>query len=48
MQALTLGEPPVLTDDEMERVIEQMRKMSYGHAPYAEGTNDTARPRVLS
>lgn len=45
VQALTLGEPPVLPDDEMERVIEQMRRMSYGLAPDAEGTNDVARPR---
>ncbi len=44
VQALTLGEPPVLPGDEMARVIEQMRKMSYGHAPDAEGVNDTARP----
>lgn len=45
VQALTLGEPPILPDDEMERVIEQMRRMSYGLAPDAEGTNDVARPR---
>jgi L-fuculose-phosphate aldolase len=44
-QALTLGEPPVLPDDEMARVIEQMRRMSYGLAPDAEGTNDVARLR---
>lgn len=45
VQALTLGEPPILSDEEMERVIEQMRRMSYGLAPDAEGTNDLARPR---
>jgi L-fuculose-phosphate aldolase len=45
VQALTLGEPPILSDDEMARVIEQMRKMSYGQSPDAEGTNDVARPR---
>ncbi|WP_341878443.1 class II aldolase/adducin family protein (plasmid) [Aminobacter sp. P9b] len=45
VQALTLGEPLVLPDDEMARVIEQMRRMSYGLAPDAEGTNDVARPR---
>lgn len=44
VQALTLGEPPILPDDEMERVIEQMRPMSYGHAPDAKGVNDVARP----
>ena len=45
VQALTLGEPPILPDDEMERVIAQMKRMSYGLAPDAEGTNDAARPR---
>lgn len=45
VQALTLGDPPVLPDDEMERVIGQMRRMSYGLAPDAEGVNDIARPR---
>lgn len=48
VQALTLGEPPVLSDEEMERVIGQMRRMSYGHAPDAEGVNDIARPRSIS
>jgi L-fuculose-phosphate aldolase len=46
VQALTLGEPPVLPDDEMERVIAQMRRMSYGQAPDGEGVNDVARPRA--
>ncbi len=46
VQALSLGEPPVLPDEEMDRVIEQMRKMSYGQAPDAEGINDVARPRA--
>lgn len=45
VQALTLGEPPVLSDEEMERVIGQMKRMSYGMMPDAEGTNDVARPR---
>ncbi|WP_448955236.1 class II aldolase/adducin family protein [Labrys neptuniae] len=48
VQALSLGEPPILPDDEMERVIAQMRKMSYGHAPDAEGVNDIARPRATT
>lgn len=30
VQALRLGEPPVLPDDKMTRVIEEMRRMSYG------------------
>ncbi len=45
IQALTIGEPPVLDDAEMARVIEQMRKMSYGLSPDAEGVNEVARPR---
>lgn len=45
VQALALGEPPVLSDDEMERVIAQMKRMSYGFGPEAEGSNDVARPR---
>jgi L-fuculose-phosphate aldolase len=45
VQALPLGEPPVLPEDEMARVIEQMRRMSYGLSPDPDGTNDVARPR---
>ncbi|UZE52315.1 class II aldolase/adducin family protein [Rhodopseudomonas sp. P2A-2r] len=32
VQALTLGEPPVLSDEEMARVALQMKTMSYGKA----------------
>ena len=46
VQALVIGEPPVLPDEEMERVIDQMRRMSYGLGPEAEGSNDVARPRA--
>ena len=45
VQALTLGEPPILSNEEMERVIAQMKRMSYGFGPEAEGSNDVARPR---
>jgi L-fuculose-phosphate aldolase len=45
LQALVMGEPPVLPDDEMERVIAQMTRMSYGLGPEEEGANDVARPR---
>ncbi|MFZ2103063.1 MAG: class II aldolase/adducin family protein, partial [Oricola sp.] len=45
VQALTLGDPPVLLDEEMERVIAQMRRMSYGFSPDEDGVNDVARPR---
>ncbi len=41
VQALTLGEPPILGEEEMARVIEQMRRMSYGLPPDGEGVNDT-------
>lgn len=44
--ALSLGEPPVLSDEEMERVLGQMKRMSYGFGPEAEGSNDVARPRA--
>jgi L-fuculose-phosphate aldolase len=44
-QALTLGDPPILSDEEMARVIEQMRRTSYGRPPDLDGVNDVARPR---
>lgn len=45
VHALTLGPPPVLSDEEMGRVMDQMRRMSYGQAPDPEGTNDVPRER---
>lgn len=45
VQALALGEPPVLPEEEMVRVIAQMKRMSYGLGPEEEGANDVARPR---
>jgi L-fuculose-phosphate aldolase len=45
VHALMLGEPPVLPEEEMTRVMDQMKRMSYGLAPDAEGTNDVARAR---
>ena len=45
VKALSIGETPVLSEQEMKRVIEQMRRMSYGKGPEPEGTNDIARPR---
>ena len=44
-QTLAMGEPPVLSDEEMERVIGQMTRMGYGLGPEEEGSNDVARPR---
>jgi L-fuculose-phosphate aldolase len=46
VQALTLGEPPILSDEEMARVIGQMQRMSYGMGPEPEGSNDVARPKA--
>ncbi len=46
VQALTLGEPPILSDEEMVRVIAQMQRMSYGFGPEPEGSNDIARPKA--
>lgn len=48
VQALTLGEPPILPDEEMARVLQQMKNMSYGKAPDLEGVNDTARLKAAS
>ncbi|MBK8439390.1 MAG: class II aldolase/adducin family protein [Rhodobacter sp.] len=45
LQALAIGEPPVLSDAEMARVIAQMQRMSYGLGPEEEGVGDIARPR---
>lgn len=45
VQALTLGEPPILDDEEMARVIQQMKNMSYGQAPDLNGVNDVAKRR---
>jgi L-fuculose-phosphate aldolase len=45
VQALTIGDPPILSDEEMARVMRQMRQMSYGHAPDLEGVNDVPRQR---
>ncbi len=44
VKALSIGETPILSEKEMERVIEQMRRMSYGKGPEPEGYNDIARP----
>jgi len=44
VQALVLGEPPVLDDAEMGRVIEQIRRMSYGLPPDLEAVDGVAKP----
>ena len=45
LQARVIGEPPVLSDAEMARVIAQMQRMSYGLGPEEEGVGDIAHPR---
>lgn len=46
LQALALGEPPVLPDDEIERVIARMSRLGYGQAHEGEGADGIARPRA--
>lgn len=43
VHALAIGEPPHLPPHEMDRVIEQIRRMSYGQAPDLEHVTDTPR-----
>lgn len=40
-----LGEPPILPEDGMERVMEQMRRMSDGLAPNEESKSGNAHRR---
>jgi len=44
-KALTLGEPEILPDEEMQNVRDQMQRMSYGHMPDAPGVNDVPKLR---
>ena len=46
INACALGEPPVLSDSEMDRVLEQMKRMSYGKSPEADDAGDIAKPRL--
>ncbi len=41
VHALAIGEPPHLPPHEMDRVAEQMRRMSYGEAPDLDHIGDT-------
>ncbi|WP_340254659.1 class II aldolase/adducin family protein [Roseobacter sp. HKCC-CH-9208] len=45
INACALGEPPVLSDNEMDRVLKQMKRMSYGRGPEADDALDIAKPR---
>jgi len=44
VHALAIGEPPRLSEVEMNQVIEQMRRMSYGQTPDLESAADRPRP----
>jgi L-fuculose-phosphate aldolase len=46
LYAHLLGQPPVLPDEEMARVMEQMRRKDYGQAPDREAVVDSPRPRA--
>ena len=43
IKALSIGNTDILSDDEMDKVVKQMERMSYGKGPEAEGTNDIAK-----
>jgi L-fuculose-phosphate aldolase len=43
VHALAIGEPPHLSVAEMQKVAEQMRRMSYGRAPDLDEVKDTPR-----
>ena len=43
--ALALGEPPVLADEEIERVIARMRRRGYGRTVEGDDAEGVARPR---
>jgi len=45
VKALSISEPPILSDEEMEKVVLQMQRMSYGKGPEPEGSTDVAMPK---
>lgn len=46
--ALSIGQPFILDDEEMARVLEQMRRMSYGQAPDLDPDAETPKPRAVA
>ena len=48
VHALAIGEPPRLGEAEMAQVIEQIRRISYGHAPDLDAVVDTPQTRAGS
>ena len=45
IKALSIGNTQILSEKEMEKVVKQMERMSYGKGPEPEGSNDIARPK---
>ena len=45
VKTLSIGNSPILSDEEMHKVIQQMKRMSYGKGPEPEGSNDIAKPK---
>ncbi len=45
VKSLSIGNTEVLSDEEMEKVIQQMKRMSYGKGPEPDGANDVAKPK---
>ena len=43
IKALSIGKTDILSEEEMDKVIKQMERMSYGKGPEPEGTNDIAK-----
>ena len=45
IKALSIGNTQILSEKEMEKVVKQKERMSYGKGPEPEGSNDIARPK---
>tara|TARA_Y100001958_G_C21232365_1_gene558247 strand:- start:1345 stop:2034 length:690 start_codon:yes stop_codon:yes gene_type:complete len=45
VKALAIGNTDILSDEEMDKVVKQMERMSYGKGPEPEGTNNVAKPK---
>ena len=45
IQALAIGEPVMMTDEEMDQVLRQMKQMSYGFPPDLESVTDRPTKR---
>ncbi len=43
IKALSIGNTDILSKEEMDKVVKQMERMSYGKGPEPEGTNDIAK-----